>query len=91
MGSPARRHGPRAALHDALIEAAVTDAGGRVLKARGEGDSTFAVFERPTGAIRAALRECGPVPADLLLTRVNDLERTHCAADAVDRSPAAET
>ena len=30
-------------------------AGGRVLKARGEGDSTFAVFDAADGAIRAAL------------------------------------
>jgi WD40 repeat protein/class 3 adenylate cyclase len=42
-------------LHDALIEAAVRKAAGKVLKARGEGDSTFSVFGRPTEAVSAAL------------------------------------
>jgi class 3 adenylate cyclase/WD40 repeat protein len=42
-------------LHDETIGAAVAAAGGTVLKARGEGDSTFSVFGRPTEAIRAAL------------------------------------
>ncbi len=42
-------------LHDETIGAAVTAAGGKVLKARGEGDSTFSVFTRPTEAVRAAL------------------------------------
>jgi class 3 adenylate cyclase/WD40 repeat protein len=42
-------------LHDTTIERAVTDAGGRVLKERGEGDSTFSVFTRPTEAVRASL------------------------------------
>ncbi len=41
--------------HDAMIDAAVSAAGGKVLKARGEGDSTFSVFTRPTEAVRAAL------------------------------------
>ncbi len=41
--------------HDALIEAAVIAAGGTLLKARGEGDSTFSVFDRPTQAVAAAL------------------------------------
>ena len=41
--------------HDALIEAAVAAAGGTLLKARGEGDSTFSVFDRPTQAVAAAL------------------------------------
>ncbi len=42
-------------LHDETIDAAVRAAGGSVLKARGEGDSTFSVFSRPTEAVRAAL------------------------------------
>ena len=42
-------------LHDATIDEAVTAAGGRMLKARGEGDSTFSVFARPTEAVRAAV------------------------------------
>jgi class 3 adenylate cyclase len=41
--------------HDALVEAAVDGAGGTLLKARGEGDSTFSVFDRPTQAVAAAL------------------------------------
>jgi len=40
--------------HDALIEAAVAEAGGRVVRPRGEGDSRFAVFEQPAAAVRAA-------------------------------------
>jgi WD40 repeat protein/class 3 adenylate cyclase len=41
--------------HDSLIRAAVVSAGGTLLKARGEGDSTFSVFDRPTEAVAAAL------------------------------------
>jgi class 3 adenylate cyclase len=41
--------------HDALVLRAVTGAGGRLLKARGEGDSTFSVFARATDALDAAI------------------------------------
>ena len=41
--------------HDALIEESVTANGGRLIRARGEGDSRFAVFGRASDAIRAAL------------------------------------
>jgi DNA-binding NarL/FixJ family response regulator/class 3 adenylate cyclase len=41
--------------HGALIDAAVSMHGGRVVKARGEGDSTFSVFERASDAVRAAV------------------------------------
>ena len=40
--------------HDALIEAAVDQAGGLVVRPRGEGDSRFAVFQQPAAAVRAA-------------------------------------
>jgi predicted ATPase/class 3 adenylate cyclase/Tfp pilus assembly protein PilF len=40
--------------HDALIEAAVAQWGGIVVRPRGEGDSRFAVFTRATDAIAAA-------------------------------------
>jgi class 3 adenylate cyclase/tetratricopeptide (TPR) repeat protein len=40
--------------HDKLIEAAVEAHGGFLLKHRGEGDSTFCVFERASDAIGAA-------------------------------------
>ena len=40
--------------HDALFDAAVHGAGGRLLKARGEGDSTFSVFTRASDAAAAA-------------------------------------
>jgi predicted ATPase/class 3 adenylate cyclase/uncharacterized protein HemY len=40
--------------HDALIETAVTQLGGRVVKPRGEGDSRFAVFEHAASAVAAA-------------------------------------
>ncbi|MEL7209804.1 MAG: hypothetical protein AAGK32_16485, partial [Actinomycetota bacterium] len=38
--------------HDRIIRAAVDDAGGVVLKHRGEGDSTFSVFPQATTAAR---------------------------------------
>jgi len=41
--------------HDVVIADAVTTAGGVVLKARGEGDSSFSVFSRTSAAIAAAL------------------------------------
>jgi predicted ATPase/class 3 adenylate cyclase len=47
--------GPALERHDELIEAAVADAGGRLVRPRGEGDSRFAVFVHPVGAFEAAL------------------------------------
>ncbi len=52
-------HDPQAmavalARHDQLLSSAVADHGGVLLKARGEGDSTFAVFKRATDAVAAA-------------------------------------
>lgn len=41
--------------HDHVMQEAVTSRGGTVLKARGEGDSTFSVFPRATDAVAAAL------------------------------------
>jgi AAA ATPase domain/Adenylate and Guanylate cyclase catalytic domain len=41
--------------HDATIEAEVAKAGGELIKARGEGDSTFAVFPDPPAAVQAAV------------------------------------
>ncbi len=41
--------------HDTAIEAEVTKAGGELIKARGEGDSTFAVFPVAPAALHAAL------------------------------------
>ena len=43
------------ARHDQLIADAVAVHGGTLLKTRGEGDSTFSVFSRATGAVAAAL------------------------------------
>jgi class 3 adenylate cyclase len=40
--------------HDRIIETAVSRAGGLLLKARGEGDSTFSVFSRASDALTAA-------------------------------------
>ena len=42
------------ARHDALIEQAVANNGGMLVRPRGEGDSRFAVFETAAGAVRAA-------------------------------------
>src|SRR5262245_26076851 len=46
----------RAALvrHDALVERAVEQHAGAVVRPRGEGDSRFAVFARATDAVAAA-------------------------------------
>ena len=44
------------ARHDALIEGATLEAGGAVVRPRGEGDSRFAVFAQATGGVRAAIR-----------------------------------
>src|SRR5215211_3479513 len=40
--------------HEEIIAAAVSRYGGMVVSGRGEGDSTFSVFECPTDAVRAA-------------------------------------
>jgi class 3 adenylate cyclase len=40
--------------HDALIAAAIDAHGGRLVKSKGEGDSTFSVFEDPSAAVSAA-------------------------------------
>src|SRR5205823_13372294 len=47
--------GPAMARHDALIEAAVAEHGGVVVRPRGEGDSRFAVFTRASAAAAAAI------------------------------------
>ncbi|WP_231976803.1 BTAD domain-containing putative transcriptional regulator [Mycobacterium sp. E740] len=43
------------ARHDELVEQVVTSRGGRLIKTRGEGDATFSVFDRPSGAATAAI------------------------------------
>ncbi len=48
MGEAIRRH-------DALVRGAVTDAGGILIKWRGEGDSTFSVFTDAAAGVRGAL------------------------------------
>jgi DNA-binding SARP family transcriptional activator/tetratricopeptide (TPR) repeat protein len=40
--------------HDAIVRDVVRSAGGVLLKARGEGDSTFSVFQRASDAVAAA-------------------------------------
>jgi predicted ATPase/DNA-binding SARP family transcriptional activator len=42
------------ARHDAVILDAVVAAGGKLVRSKGEGDSAFAVFERPADALSAA-------------------------------------
>lgn len=60
------------ARHDALIDAGVTQNHGALIRPRGEGDSRFAVFQRPTEAVAAASTiqrffsaEAWPFPAPL--------------------------
>ncbi|HET8619733.1 MAG TPA: BTAD domain-containing putative transcriptional regulator [Acidimicrobiales bacterium] len=44
------------ARHDAVVGDAIREAGGTLLKSKGEGDSTFSVFVRATDAVAAAAR-----------------------------------
>ena len=44
------------ALHDELIERAAEAHGGRLLKTKGEGDSTLSVFPRASDAVHARRR-----------------------------------
>lgn len=41
-------------VHDRMVESAVADEGGQIVRPRGEGDSRFAVFAQADGAVRAA-------------------------------------
>jgi predicted ATPase/class 3 adenylate cyclase len=50
-----RAMGGALARHDHLVSLAVADHGGRLVKAKGEGDSTFSVFTSPAQAVAAAL------------------------------------
>src|SRR5215207_921932 len=43
------------ARHEALVTEVVASHGGRLIKSRGEGDSTLSVFVRVTDAVAAAL------------------------------------
>src|SRR2546422_2114399 len=45
--------------HDELIAKIVADHGGVFVKSKGEGDSTFSVFTRPTDGVAAATRILG--------------------------------
>ena len=58
--------------HDRLVLQAIGDHGGRLVKTKGEGDSTFSVFDSPVSAVAAALdlqqllaAEPWPLPAPL--------------------------
>ena len=55
MGAPPGCDAQAMALLDDVIIGAVAAEGGVVIEPRGEGDSHFAVFERPSAALRAAL------------------------------------
>jgi predicted ATPase/class 3 adenylate cyclase len=64
--------GSALAAHDRLVSRAVVDHGGRLIKAKGEGDSSFSVFSSPAQAVAAALElqralaaEPWPLPAPL--------------------------
>ncbi len=47
--------GSALAAHDRLVSRAVADHGGRLIKVKGEGDSSFSVFTSPAQAVAAAL------------------------------------
>ena len=64
--------GEALARHDRLVSQLVADHGGRLVKAKGEGDSSFSVFTSPAQAVAAALElqralaaEPWPLPAPL--------------------------
>jgi DNA-binding NarL/FixJ family response regulator/class 3 adenylate cyclase len=52
------------ARHDHLVSEAMAAEGGTLLKARGEGDSTFSVFTRASNALRAAHRLQAAIAAE---------------------------
>ena len=62
--------------HDAVVAKSVKANGGLLLKSRGEGDSTFAIFERPTAIDLSSYK-------DLLKVVVDDKE----ASDIKDCRP----
>ena len=60
------------ARHDALVAEVLSSSGGRMIGERGEGDSTFSVFDDPVAAVEAAAElarsfAAGPWPAELPL------------------------
>jgi predicted ATPase/class 3 adenylate cyclase len=85
------------ARHDALAAAIIPDHAGALLKSRGEGDSLFAVFARPSDAVAAAcalqqalLMEVSPTPIALrvrmaLHTGEADLRESDYYGPAVNR------
>src|SRR5689334_6110411 len=52
------------ARHDALLDAIILAHGGTRVRERGEGDSLFAVFVRPRGAVAAAVAMAQAVLAE---------------------------
>jgi class 3 adenylate cyclase len=80
--------------HDQLLNAAIEANGGVVLKERGEGDSFFAVFQRATDAVAAALEGQRAVQSEEwpqgmnLSVRMAVLTGEADAADRDYRSPA---
>jgi predicted ATPase/DNA-binding SARP family transcriptional activator len=52
------------ARHDTIIRDAVSASGGEVVRAKGEGDSTFSVFVHPSDALAAAAAIHGAVAAE---------------------------
>ncbi len=58
--------------HDVLIAAVVREGGGALIRGKGEGDSTFSVFERATDAAVAAVEiqlalQREPWPTDIVI------------------------
>jgi tetratricopeptide (TPR) repeat protein len=51
------------ARHDEIVEQVMTSRGGRLIKTRGEGDATFSVFDRPSAAAAAAIRDSARLAA----------------------------
>jgi class 3 adenylate cyclase len=80
--------------HDQLLSAAIEANGGVVLKERGEGDSFFAVFQRATDAVAAALDGQRAIQSEqwpqglALSVRMAVLTGEADAADRDYRSPA---
>jgi hypothetical protein len=52
------------ARHDAIVGRAVVAAGGELVRNKGEGDSTFSVFNHPGQAVAAAVEIQGAIAAE---------------------------
>ncbi len=77
--------------HDQIIEEAVSGCGGSLLKARGEGDSHFAVFDQAQSAVSRA-HDYGPLghPGQVLLPNATAALNRYLRRLGADRTARAD-